>query len=192
MEDRMTVLDVLETIDKMLETAQKMPLTGGKVLVDPDELSDCVSAIRRGLPDDIQQARWIREEQKRILDQAREEYKKTLIEAKKEADRMVEEHTITTRAKEVALGVYNEADSYSKNMRLKTFDYIDKVLYNFRSSIAELNSKYLVPMTESMNSQLTEIDKVIENNMDQIRGMAKDVKTEETHHHDININLGNE
>ena len=81
----MTVLDLLDELEDIMDTASNVPLTG-KVMVDKEEVMELVNDIRRSLPDDMKQAKWLKDEQNRILDDAKSEYKKLIVEAKKQAD----------------------------------------------------------------------------------------------------------
>ena len=62
----MRVLELLDEIEEIVDTSSGFPLTG-KILVDAEELMEIVREIRLELPDEIQQAQWIKEERQRIL-----------------------------------------------------------------------------------------------------------------------------
>ena len=62
----MTVLELLEEIEDIVDTAPGLPLTG-KIMIDSNELLEIVREIRLSLPDDVQQAKWVKEEKERIL-----------------------------------------------------------------------------------------------------------------------------
>ena len=55
----MRVLELLEEIEEIVDTAAGFPLTG-KIMVDSQELLEIVREIRAELPDEIQQAQWMR------------------------------------------------------------------------------------------------------------------------------------
>ena len=65
-EKRMTVLDLLDEIEEIVETSSAVPLTN-KIMVDGNELREIVKEIRQSLPDDVQQAKWIKEQKNNIL-----------------------------------------------------------------------------------------------------------------------------
>ena len=71
----MEVLTLLETIEEMLERSANIPLTK-KSLVDKDEILAVVNEIRTKLPDELKQAKWVKEERQKIL-----------VDAQKEANR---------------------------------------------------------------------------------------------------------
>ena len=97
----MTVLELLEEIEDIVDTAPGLPLTG-KIMVDANELLEIVREIRLSLPDDVQQAKWVKDEKERILSEAKSEYEKVIVEAKKQADYLVEHDDITLRAQKLA------------------------------------------------------------------------------------------
>ena len=73
----MRVLELLEEIEEIVDTAAGFPLTG-KIMVASQELLELVRKIRAELPDAIQQAQWIKDERQRILDEAKNEYESIL------------------------------------------------------------------------------------------------------------------
>ena len=80
----MKVLELLDEIEEIVDTAAGFPLTG-KIMVDAEEILEIVKEIRVELPDEIQQAQWIKDERQRILDEAKREYETVLRDAQKKA-----------------------------------------------------------------------------------------------------------
>ncbi|HIV80825.1 MAG TPA: ATPase [Candidatus Avanaerovorax faecigallinarum] len=185
----MTVLEFLEEIEDIVKNAPGLPLTG-KIMVDADELLEITKGIRLSLPDDVQQAKWVRDEKDRILEDARTEYEKIIIEAKKQADLMVEKDVITQRAVEVADNIYTRADVYAKDMKLRTFNYMDEVLFNFQKKMEELNDKYFAAMYQEMDNHFAEIGNQIAADMNEIREMARETDEQEIKPHKIQIPVG--
>ena len=94
----MRVLELLEEIEEIVDTAAGFPLTG-KIMVDSQELLEIVREIRAELPDEIQQAQWIKNERERIIAEARTQYEAVIEDAQKQADTLVENNDITVKAK---------------------------------------------------------------------------------------------
>ena len=57
----MKVLELLDELDEIIEVASSVPVVR-KVMVDPNEVTEIVKEIRLELPDEIQQAQWIKNE----------------------------------------------------------------------------------------------------------------------------------
>ena len=90
----MRVLELLEEIEEIVDTAAGLPLTG-KIMVDSQELLEIVREIRAELPDEIQQAQWIKNERERIIAEAKTQYEAVIDDAQKQADALVENNDIT-------------------------------------------------------------------------------------------------
>ena len=168
----MTVLELLEELEEIINTAPKVPLAS-KVMVDANEILELSKDIRLSLPDDVQQAKWVIDEKERIHQDARNEYERIIVEAKKQADTMVESDVITERAKEVAGEIYRRADEYSKNMRLRTYDYMNEVLSTFRDKMDDINNHYFTSMYEDIDKHFSGIAGKIESDLVEIQKMTE-------------------
>lgn len=167
----MTVLDLLEEIEDIVATAPGLPLTG-KIMVDANELTNIVRDIRLGLPDDVQQAKWVKDEKERIIAEAKAEYEKIIVEAKKQADYLVETDDITLRAQKMAEEIRLSAEEYSTVLKMRTYDYVDKMLFDMQARMEELNLKYFGEMYAKLEKSFGEIDGVLQSNRDEIKAMA--------------------
>ncbi len=167
----MTVLELLEEIEDIIDTAPGLPLTG-KIMVDTNELLEIVREIRLSLPDDVQQAKWVKDEKERILTEAKSEYEKIIVEAKKQADYLVETDDITLRAQKMAEGIREDAEEYAKVLKMRTYDYVDKMLYDMQARMDELNMKYFGEMYGNLEKSFQEIGGVLQSNRDEIKDMA--------------------
>lgn len=182
----MTVLELLNELEEIINTAPRVPLAS-KVMVDSGEILELAKDIRLSLPDDVQQAKWIIDEKDKIHAEAKAEYERVLMEAKKQADAMVESHVISQRAKEVAEDVYLRADEYSRDMRVRTYNYMDEVLYDFRQKMDEVNNKYFVAMYDEMDKHFSGISAKIDSDLAEVQKMANEMKNAELPKHDIEI-----
>ena len=131
MEDTMKVLKLLEELEDIVDEATGLPLSN-KIMVDAEEIFQIVREIRLALPDDVQQAKWIRDERDRILEEAKTEYERIIREAKKQADYLVETDDITLRATKLAGEIKQDAETHARVMRMRTYDYVDKMLYDMQ------------------------------------------------------------
>lgn len=167
----MNVLELLEEIEDIVNTAPSVPLTG-KIMVDGDALLDIVADIRKSLPDDVHQAKWIKEQKERILTEGKEEYEKIITEAKKQADYLVDTHDITVRAEKRADEIIEDAGMYTKELKMGTYDYVDKMLYDMQEKMDYLNMKYLVEMYSNIEKTFQHVGEVLQENRDEIKNMA--------------------
>ncbi|MDO5302650.1 MAG: ATPase [Clostridia bacterium] len=167
----MTVLDLLEEIEDIVDKAPGVPLTG-KVMVDADELRTIVMDIRKSLPDDVHQAQWIKEEKERILAEARAEYERLIKEAQKQADYLVDTNDITVRARKVSEEIIQNAQVYSRELKMRTYDYMDKILFDMENKMDEFGMKLFGEMYGQLEKSMENVNGILKNNREEIKTMA--------------------
>ena len=95
----MEIFTLLETLEECLERAKNIPFTQ-KGIVDKEEILDIIKEIRLKLPDELKQAKWVKEERGRILVEAQKEADGIVKEAENRIISMIDEHEITRKAYE--------------------------------------------------------------------------------------------
>ena len=65
----MEIFTLLETLEDILEKSKNVPFTD-KCIVEKNEILDIIKEIRLNLPDELKQAKWIKEERERIIAEA--------------------------------------------------------------------------------------------------------------------------
>jgi hypothetical protein len=153
----MKVLDLLDELDEIIEVASSVPLVK-KVMVDPEEISEIVKEIRQELPDEIQQAQWIKNERQRILDEAKQEYENIINEAKIKAAALVENDEITVTAKAKADEIIKVAKENSQIMKMTILDYTDNMLYNLQEKVDQLYATYFTEMYDNLQGTFEKIN----------------------------------
>lgn len=167
----MKVLELLDEIEEIVDTSSGFPLTG-KILVEAEEILEIVREIRVELPDEIQQAQWIKDERQRILDEAKKEYESILHDARAQAEALIENDDITMKAKMRADELMGSAESNVRTLKMNTFDYIDSILYNFQDKMDQLNSVYFQDMFENLQKTFDGINATLSDNRNEIKEMT--------------------
>jgi vacuolar-type H+-ATPase subunit H len=167
----MKVLELLDEIEEIVDTSSGFPLTG-KILVDAEEILEIVKEIRVELPDEIQQAQWIKDERQRILEEAKREYETILKDAKVQAEALIENDDITVKAKMRADEIMRIAEANVKALKMSTFDYIDSILFNFQDKMDQLNSAYFHDMFNNLQHTFEKVNNTIIDNRNEIKDMA--------------------
>ena len=93
----MEIFTLLETIEELLENSKKIPFTN-KGIINKDEILDIIKEIRIKLPEELKQAKWVKEERTRILIEAQKEADDIVKEAENRIISMIDEHEITRKA----------------------------------------------------------------------------------------------
>ena len=171
MEDTMKVLELLEELEDIVDAATKVPMMS-KVMVEAEDVFSIIREIRLALPDDVQQAKWIRDERDRILADAKTEYERIIREAKKQADYLVETNEITARATKLAQEIRDDADINAKILKMKTYDYVDKILYDMQAKMDEMNMRYFGEMYSNLEKTFDQINQTLSANREEIKDLA--------------------
>ena len=117
----MEIFTLLETLEDMLENSKKVPFTT-RGMVDKEEMLEIIKEIRIKLPDELKQAKWVKEERQRILVEAQKEADGIVKEAENRIISMIDEHEITRKAYEQKKEII-ETDSEEKILEeLKKID----------------------------------------------------------------------
>lgn len=125
-----TEMDIMEIIDMMEETIDKasaVPLTG-KVMLDKDELLDYIQEIRLVYPDELKEAKWVKEERQRILSEAESRAESIRKSAEETQMQLIDEHEITKRAYDKANELVNTATAKAMDIKTDTDQYVDDIL----------------------------------------------------------------
>ena len=123
----MELFTLLETLEEMLENSKTVPFSG-KTIVEKEEILDIIKEIRLKLPDELKQAKWIKEERQRILVEAQKEADDIVKEAENRIISMIDEHEITRKAYEQKAQIIETANEMSREISKGTKDYADNVL----------------------------------------------------------------
>ena len=78
----MEIFTLLETMEDIIEKSKSVPFTD-KGVVDKEELLELIREIRLKLPEDLKQAKWVKEERARIMQEAQKEADEIVKEAEK-------------------------------------------------------------------------------------------------------------
>jgi len=92
----MEIFTLLETLEDILEKSKSIPFTE-KAIVDKEEVLEIIKDVRLKLPDELKQAKWIKEERGRILQEAQKEADDIVREAENRIISMIDEHEIKRR-----------------------------------------------------------------------------------------------
>ncbi len=123
----MEIFTLLETLEEILEKSKNVPFST-KGIVDKEEILDIIKEIRLKLPDELKQAKWIKEERNKILVEAQKEAEDIIKEAENRIISMIDEHEITKKAYEQKAQIIETANEMSREISKGTKDYADNVL----------------------------------------------------------------
>ena len=121
----MNIMDIVDTLDEMLDRGLNMPFTGGKALVDVDKLSVITKDLRDNLPREINQAKAVLAEREQILSTAKQEADAIVKRAEDRARALVAQQTILKQAQERARELTHKSETESSELRKASHAFTD-------------------------------------------------------------------
>ncbi len=134
----MEIFTLLDTLEDILDKSKHVPFTE-KGIVDKEEILEIIQEIRLKLPDELKQAKWIKEERGRILQEAEKEADDIVREAENRIISMIDEHEITRKAYDQKAEIIETANEMSREITKGTKDYADGILENLENAINDIN-----------------------------------------------------
>ena len=133
----MEIFTFLDTLEDILEKGKTVPFTE-KCMVEKNELLDIIKEIRLNLPDELKQAKWIREERERIIAEAQKDAEDIVKEAENRIISMIDEHEITKKAYSKKNEIIAEANEMYREYSKDAVNYADGILGNIQENMIKL------------------------------------------------------
>ena len=109
----MEIFTLLENLEEIIESGTKVPLST-KVMVDREEISEILEEIRIKLPDELKQAKWVKEERQRIIMDAQKEADEIVKQTETRIISLVDDHEITKQALAQKEEIIESADKVAR------------------------------------------------------------------------------
>lgn len=132
----MEIIDLIEEMEKMVEKAPHIPLTG-KVFLDGDRFLDYLDQLRSIIPEEIRQARWICQEKERLLEEARVKAQQTIAEAAKQTEAMAAEHELTRKARVNASEIMARTREAAEEIKAGAVSYAESLLVQLENNLEQ-------------------------------------------------------
>ena len=132
----MEIFNLLEKLEDLVDNAWSVPLTG-RSMVKKKEMTELLKEIRVMLPDEIKQAKWIKEERQRFLFEAQQEAQTIIKDAENRIVSMIDESEITRKSYEQANETIINAQKTARDIRDGSIEYADEVLTKMEETLKE-------------------------------------------------------
>lgn len=123
----MDIMEIINLMEESIDKASTVPLSG-KILIDKEEILDFIQEMRLSYPDEVKEAKWVKEERQKILNEAEGRADSMLKTAEAKMIQMVDESEIVRQAQEKADRILEEATDNANKLRTDSDQYADDVL----------------------------------------------------------------
>lgn len=149
----MTIDEILEMMDDLLDKSVTVPFSNKKCMVDSEKMREYIDNIRYNLPTEIKRAKEMVADRSEIIEDANAKAEQIIKEAEERANVLVSEDEIVKRAREAADEITAQAKAMDQSIR---------------------NA-----MTQKLNSTLSEAEKSLTRSLNEIKAMHDAVKAAE-------------
>ena len=130
----MEIFKLLDTLEDLINDGRKIPLSD-KCIVNQNDILEIIQEIRKNLPEELKQAKWVKEERERILNEAKKEAEGMVKDAENKTIFMIDEHEITKKAYEQKNQIVSQANESSREITQGAREYADNILANLSETL---------------------------------------------------------
>lgn len=138
---------LLERLEVELIDARSLPFSD-KCLVEREEMLFLVRMIREGLPEELERAKWVLQQNRQLINQARREADTIMRDAEAQMARMIDEHEVTQQALNNASVMIEDASRQGAEIRAAAIDYAREMMTNLENHLTDI----LVNITRNKKS----------------------------------------
>ena len=133
----MNVNELLDTIEDALEESASVPLSGGKRIVDVEQIRDYLDEVRAALPGELRQAQQIVNDRAQIVDSANAQAQAIVKKAEERARILVSDAEIVKAAQQRASEITSAAQTEARTLRRTVTDYCENMLRTTEDTMVE-------------------------------------------------------
>ena len=124
----MSIDEILDMMDDMLDRAWNLPLTGGRSVLDTEKLREMIDDIRLNLPGEIKQAKIIVSDRAEIMSTAKKDAENIVRKAEERARALVAQEEVVKEAQAKATELVSSAQTKAREIRQAAQEFSDNVL----------------------------------------------------------------
>ncbi len=136
MSDR-NVDELMDELYSLVDRAWKLPMSGGRTVVDGGEVKQLLDELRENLPDETRQARAIVADRAQIIADAKREAEQTISKAEERARKILNQSEIVKQAQEQANYILKQGKVKFDEMKKASNEYVEDLMKRAEDALAE-------------------------------------------------------
>lgn len=133
----MTIDEILEMMDELLDKAVTVPFSNKKSMVDADQLREYIDSIRYNLPTEIRKAKEMVADRSIIITNANEQAEDIIKKAEEKAKVLISEEEIVKQAKAAAADLTAQAHAMDQSIKKAMVEKLDNLLSETEKSMVK-------------------------------------------------------
>lgn len=119
---------LIDELQELVDTAFKMPFSGGKKVVNAERIQEIVEEMRTNIPQEVRQAKNIAADRSNIIAKAKKEAETIVQQAEERAKSMVERSEIIRQAQQKANETIAKANDEAAQVKQAANRYIEGIM----------------------------------------------------------------
>lgn len=136
--------EIIDKMEEVLESAWKLPMSGGRSVVDSVEIENLIQELKVSLPSAIAEANRIIENKDQIIKTAKNNCDEIYKVAKQKVQAMVDEHEIVRLAKkkeeEIKENLVKQSKEFASSSREKITNSLNALEQSLISTLEEIRA----------------------------------------------------
>lgn len=129
--------ELLDRLENSVHSARSLPFSDS-CLVDREEMIVLIGMIRESLPPELKQAKWLLEQNRQLIAEARKEAENIMREAESRMASMIDEHEVTVQARQQAAQTVEAANNSARQIRNGAIEYARKRLSDLEEQLTAM------------------------------------------------------
>lgn len=134
----MDVSELLDELEEMVEKGNAIPFSS-KAMINPEDFMEVMDELRNTLPIELEEAKKIVAEKKRILYEAEQEAAKIKNNVETKMRMLVDEDQFVVESRSRGESLLAAAEKQAQEITVGTHRYADKILYDLQVKLKSLN-----------------------------------------------------
>jgi len=135
----MDIVYLIDRLESLINEAKRLPLTSG-VIVNQDEFLKIIDQMRISIPQEIREARRLKEEREQVIARAQAEAEEIVAEAKGQVDGLLTDEELLKAAKEESAKIVEQARREAEKIREGADEYAIEVLGQLQDQLMTLQT----------------------------------------------------
>ena len=149
----MKVDDLILQLQDLINDAKQVPFSGGKVMVNSEDVYDIIDQIQDSKPSEVRQAKNIVADRKQILAEANREAENIIRSAEERKKVMLNQNEIVREAQAKAKELESDAKQKSSEIRKAANVYVDSIMKRTEESLSAQLGEVKKTRANILNSQ---------------------------------------
>lgn len=132
-----TVEELIDRLESTVVSARNIPFSDN-CMVDREEMLVLITMMRDNMPGELKQARWLLEQNRQLIAEARKEAETIMREAESRMTAMIDEHEITQQARQQAEITVENANQAARQIRNGAMEYARKRLSDVEEQLTQM------------------------------------------------------